>query len=81
MLGYFVQFFGAFAPFKVYLAYDLLLFACIAAVLGRVDLKLQAGGALAVIGWCTPWFFTTYARTIFVSKVYMSAYGDIPAGC
>ena len=81
VLGYFVQFFGAFAPFKVYLAYDLLLFACIAAVLGRVDFKnYKLAVPLAVIGWCTPWFFTTYARTIFVSKVYMSAYGDIPAG-
>lgn len=81
VLGYFVQFFGEFAPFKVYLGYDLLLFACIAALLGRVDFKnYRLAVPLAVIGWCTPWFFTTYARTIFVSKVYMSSYGDIPAG-
>lgn len=81
MLSYFIQFFGQFAPFKVYLAYDLLLFACIAALLGRVNFKnYRLAVPLAVIGWCTPWFFTTYARTILVSKVYMSAYGDIPAG-
>ena len=81
MLGYFVQFFGSFAPFKVYLAYDLLLFACIAALVGAAGLKnYKLAVPLAVMGWCAPWFFTEYARTIFVSKVYMSAYGDIPAG-
>ena len=81
VLGYFVQFFGQFAPFKVYLGYDILLFACIAALVGVVGFKnYKLAVPVAVIGWCVPWFFTTYARTIFVSKVYMSAYGDIPAG-
>ena len=81
VLSYFVQFFGAFAPFKVYLAYDLLLFACIAALVGVVSFKnYKLAIPLSVIGWCTPWFFTVYARTIFVDDVYMTAYGDIPAG-
>lgn len=81
VLSYFVQFFGAFAPFKVYLAYDLLLFACIAALVGVVSFKnYKLAIPLAVIGWCTPWFFTVYARTIFLDDVYMTAYGDIPAG-
>ena len=81
MLGYFVQFFGPFAHFKVYLGYDLLLFACIAALIGVVETKnYRLAVPLAVIGWLTPWFLTTYNRTILVSKVYMSAYGDIPAG-
>ncbi len=81
MLGYFAQFFGRFAHFKVYLGYDLMLFACIAALVGVVEMKnYKLAVPLAVIGWLTPWFLTTYNRTIFVSKVYMSAYGDIPAG-
>lgn len=81
VLSYFVQFFGAFAPFKVYLAYDLLLFACIAALVGVIGFKYyRLALPMAVIGWCTPWFFTVYARTIFLDDTYMSAYGDIPAG-
>ena len=81
VLSYFVQFFGAFAPFKVYLAYDLLLFACIAALVGVIGFKYyRLALPMAVIGWCTPWFFTVYARTIFLEDTYMSAYGDVPAG-
>ena len=81
VLSYFVQFFGAFAPFKVYLAYDLLLFACIAALVGVIGFKhYRLALPMAVIGWCTPWFFTVYARTVAVNDTYMSAYGDIPAG-
>lgn len=81
VLSYFVQFFGAFAPFKVYLAYDLLLFTCIAALVGVIGFKhYRLALPMAVIGWCTPWFFTVYARTIFLDDTYMSAYGDIPAG-
>ncbi|MDY4166808.1 MAG: hypothetical protein SOY27_04875 [Fournierella sp.] len=81
VLSYFVQFFGAFAPFKVYLAYNLLLFACIAALVGVIGFKhYRLALPMAVIGWCTPWFFTVYARTVAVNDTYMSAYGDIPAG-
>lgn len=81
VLSYFVQFFGAFAPFKVYLAYDLLLFACIAALVGVIGFKhYRLALPMAVIGWCIPWFFTVYARTVAVDDTYMSAYGDIPAG-
>lgn len=81
VLSYFVQFFGVFAPFKVYLGYDLLLFACIATLVGVIQFKnYKLAVPVAVIGWCVPWFFTTYARTVQLSKVYMSAYGDIPAG-
>ncbi len=81
VLSYFVQFFGTFAPFKVYLAYDLLLFACIAALVGVIGFKhYRLALPMAVIGWCTPWFFTVYARTVAVDDTYMSAYGDIPAG-
>ena len=81
VLGYFVQFFGPFAHFKVYLAYDMLLFACVAALVGGLTHKeYRLAVPLAVIGGLTPWFLTTYQRMWDISKVYMSAYGDIPAG-
>lgn len=81
VLSYFVQFLGQFAPWKVYLAYDLLLFACFAAVLGRVTWRRwPLAVPLAVIAWLTPWFFTVYNRTIELCGVYMTSYGDIPSG-
>lgn len=81
VLGYFVQFLGAFAPWKVYLAYDILLFSCFAALLGRAGWRQwPLAVPLAVIGWVTPWFFTVYNRTIELCSVYMSSYGDIPSG-
>ena len=81
LMGYFAQFWGKFAYWKVYVGYDGLLAACFAAVLGRVDWKRYALAVpMAVVCWCVPWFFTTYNRTIFLSKVYMNSYGDIPAG-
>ena len=81
LLAYFVQFLGHFAPWKVYLAYDLLLFACFAAVLGGVKWKNYALYIPAgVICWVSLWFFTVYNRTIELCDVYMTSYGDIPAG-
>ena len=81
VLGYFIQFFGAFAPFKEYLAYDMLLFACAAALVGVIVCKnYKLAVPVALMGWLTPWFMTTYRRMLDTSKVYMSAYGDIPAG-
>lgn len=83
VLGYFFQYWGSFAPWKIFLAYDVLLFACFAAVLGRVEWKhYSIAIPVAAICWCVPWFFTTYNRTIYnaISTVYMSSYGDIPAG-
>ena len=83
VLGYFFQLFGEFAPWKIFLAYDVLLFACFAAVLGGIRWKNYAIAVpAAAICWSVPWFFTTYNRTIYnaISTVYMSSYGDIPAG-
>lgn len=80
-LGYFFQFLGGFAPWKVYLAYDALMFACFGAVLGGVKWKNYPHAVgLALICWTVPWFFTTYCRTVYLSGVYMTSYGDIPAG-
>ena len=66
-LSYFLQFLGSFAPWKVYLAYDALLFACFGAVLGATGWKKYENAvALGLICWCVPWFFTTYCRTIYL---------------
>lgn len=81
LTGYFVQFLGKFAYWKVYVGYDWLLFACFAAVLAPLGWRhYRLAVPAAVACWCAPWFFTTYNRTIFLSKVYMNSYGDIPAG-
>ena len=80
-LGYFVQALGRYGDWKVYLAYDMLAFACFAALLGRVEWKqYRLAVPLAAVCWCVPYFFTTYNHTIFLSTVYLSAYGDIPSG-
>lgn len=81
LLGYFFSFFGQYADWKIYLAYDALALAVYAAVLGRLRwAQYRLWVPLAAILWCVPWFFTTYNHTLFLSTVYMSAYGDIPAG-
>ena len=45
LMGYFAQFLGRFAYWKVYVGYDWLLFACFAAVLGGWTGKIRPGGA------------------------------------
>ena len=81
VLTYFFQVFGAFAAWKVHLAYDVLLFACFAAVLGGIRWKDYAlAFAAGAACWLAPYVFTIYQQQIYVSHVYMLAYGDIPAG-
>lgn len=82
VLGYFMQFFGSgFAAWKLYLAYDLLLFACFAAVIGIFEkAEWNVWVPLALAGFLCPWFFTVYQRETIVRPVYMDSYGDIPAG-
>jgi hypothetical protein len=81
LLSYFFAFFGAFADWKIYVAYDVLAFAVFAAVLGSVEWKqYRLAVPLAAACWCAPWFLTTYNHTIYLNTVYMTSYGDIPAG-
>ena len=64
LLGYFVQFFGAgFAAWKLYFAYDLLLFACFAAVVGALEgRRWPVWIPAALAAFLSPWFFTIYQR-------------------
>ena len=81
LLSYFFQFFGSYADWKIYVAYDVLAFAVYAAVLGGLRLKdYRQAVPLAAVLWLTPFFLTTYNHTIYLSDVYLTAYGDVPAG-
>ena len=81
MLSYFFSFLGAYADWKIYLAYNALAFAVFGAVLGTLTFsRFRVAVPLAAALWCVPYFFTTYNHTIYLNTVYMTSYGDIPAG-
>ena len=81
LLSYFFSFFGAYADWKIYLAYNALAFAVFTAVLGGMGFsRWRLAVPLAAVLWCVPYFFTTYNHTICLNTVYMTSYGDIPAG-
>ena len=81
LISYFFQFFGHYADWKVYAAYDALAFAVFAAVAGNLKFKqYRIVVPLAAVLWCVPYFFTTYNHTIYLNTTYLSSYGDIPAG-
>lgn len=81
LLSYFFQFFGSYADWKIYLAYDVLYFACYAAVLSALPWgKWRVAVPLAAVLWCTPFFFTIYNHTIYLADTYLTSYGDVPAG-
>lgn len=81
LLSYFFQFFGRYADWKIYLAYDVLFFAVYAAVLSVLPWKQwRVAVPMAAVLWVTPFFFTVYNHTIYLTTVYLSSYGDIPAG-
>ena len=81
LISYFFQFFGSYADWKIYLAYDALYFACFAAVLSALPWKKwRAAVPLAAVLWCTPFFFTIYNHTIYLADTYLTSYGDVPAG-
>ncbi|MDL2325182.1 hypothetical protein LJC61_08590, partial [Ruminococcaceae bacterium OttesenSCG-928-A16] len=80
-LAYFVQFFGTFAVWKIYVAYALLLLSVVSALVGAVPLRqYQLAVPLAIVGLLTPWVFTVYARQYEAKFIWLSAYGDMPAG-
>lgn len=81
VMSYFVQLFGQFAAWKVHLAFDLVLFACFAAVVGGMEWKhYSMAFPAAVACWLTPYVFSVAGQQIYVCPVYMLAYGDIQAG-
>ena len=81
LLSYFFSFFGRYADWKLYVAYDILALAVFAAVLGNLRWnQYPVAVPLAAALWCTPFFLTVYNHTIYLDTTYMTAYGDVSAG-
>ncbi len=82
VLGYMFQFFGAFAPWKVFCAYNTFFFAVFAAVLAPFSKKGNTlhAAPFAALCFLTPYLCTEYLRLIYVSNVYRSSLSDIPLG-
>lgn len=80
-ISYFVQFFGKYAEWKIYTAYSILYLSVISALMATVPLrKYQVAVPLGIVGLLTPWFMTVYNREYEAKLVWLSSYGDIPAG-
>lgn len=80
-LGYFVQFFGSFAEWKVYAAYGLLYIAVVAALIGNLSYKqYKLAVPLAFVGMLVPWFFDVDAVVSDVRLVWLKSYGDLASG-
>ena len=82
MLAQLFQFLGAaFVPWKVYAAYDILMFAIYAAALAVLERRhwhlAVLGAGFAVL---LPYLCTVYMRNIYVETIYISAYADVPMG-
>ena len=59
LLSYFFSFFGAYADWKIYLAYNALAFAVFAAVLGGMGFsRWRLAVPLAAVLWCVPYFLS-----------------------
>ncbi len=82
MLSYLFQYLGAsFVPWKVYAAYDILLFAIYAAALSGLKKKhwpaAALGGTVLVL---LPYLLTVYTRVLYLCTAYLTSYADIPMG-
>lgn len=90
LMSYFFQFFGAFAPWKAFVGYDVLMFGAYAAVVSAVAgdgetaadswRRYTLGLPAALLCLLTPFLMTEYCRILDVTNTYMSTYGDIPSG-
>lgn len=81
LISYFFQFFGSYADWKIYVAYNTLTAACYAAVLGALPFnRYRMAVPAAAVLWFAPFFLTVYNHTIYLDTTYLSAYGDVPAG-
>ncbi len=82
LLSYMCQFFGAqFAPWQVFWILDVLMIACVAALISPFGFRRwRTALPLAIAGLLAPFFFGVINGTVTLSTVWMSAYADIPAG-
>lgn len=81
MLGYFFGFFGAYAEWRVYAAYAVLMLAVVTAVMACVKGKAwQIQLPLAGLAAMVPALFTIYAPLKLHSEVYCTTLSDVPMG-
>ena len=72
---------GGFIEWVCYFAYDILLFACFAAVATAFDSKKSHLGTMVFIAmFLLPWFFRLTEHVSFIDTSYISVYSDIPMG-
>lgn len=80
VISYFFNFFGSFAPWRMYLGYDVCLFAVVAALVGVMGYRRwYAAVPMTLLGLLLP-YFTVYTRLIYFDPTYVSSYADIPMG-
>ncbi len=82
MISYFFNFLGDFAPFKTYIAYDILIFSGYAAIVGCFEAKLKHFSIVSLLLLVASPFIAMnlYGRSVQVLPGYMSAYADFPMG-
>ncbi|MEG0878222.1 MAG: hypothetical protein RSF00_06040 [Oscillospiraceae bacterium] len=80
ILSYIFNFFGEFAEWRLYFAYDTLLFAVAAAAIGGLSIKKwHIAVPIALAALVMP-FFHIYTRMIYFMQSYLSSYADMPMG-
>ncbi|MEG2843542.1 MAG: hypothetical protein RR900_08640, partial [Ruthenibacterium sp.] len=78
--SYLFNFFGEYAAWRVYAAYDILLVSVWAAAMGALSWKhWKILVPTAILMFLLP-YFCVYQRDIYCNFTYLSAYGDIPMG-
>lgn len=82
MLDHAFQFLGsAFVPWKVFAAYDIMMFAAFALVLSAFERRhWNLAVPMTVMLCLLPYLFTVYQRDIYVNPMYMICYADVPMG-
>ncbi len=77
-LSYFFNFFGEFAPWRIYAAYDLLIVSVWSAAIGGLKRKHWVLAVPCSIMMFLLNYLHIYTRIIFVDFTYLSSYADYP---
>lgn len=81
VFSYLFEFFGAFAEWRVYAAYDVLILAAFAALLIPFEKKdWNIALPVALSAFLVPFLIFHYGPVSSFSTVYLSAYADLPLG-
>lgn len=80
IMAYFFNFFGEFAPWRLFFSYDIIMLAAFAAVCSCVTFKKwQTAVLLYAVCSFIP-FINVYTRMIYFTSPYLTGYADIPMG-